>query len=93
MVASVGYKGSFAGDASKPFLFCWKEWTRVLSRKEKKNKIKEEAVVNFEVAPEEKNLTTYRRQVTTAGKISQRNKKKEPKKGKQYREDAGGTTY
>jgi len=36
-----------------------------LSRKEKKNKIKEEAVVNFEVAPEENNLTTYRRHVTT----------------------------
>ena len=37
MVALIGYKGSFAGDASKPFVFHLEEWTRVLSRKEKKN--------------------------------------------------------
>ena len=40
MVAPVGYGGLFAWDASKPFVFRSKEWTRVLSRKQKKNKVK-----------------------------------------------------
>jgi hypothetical protein len=105
MVASVGYKGSFAGDASKPFVFRSQEWTRVLSRKEKRNKIKpmveeenfeiipekkvlEDEVVSFEVAPEGNNLATHQRQVMTAGKISQHNKKKAPKKGKQLSKKA-----
>jgi hypothetical protein len=77
MVASVGWQGSFAGDASKPFAFRSKEWTRVLTKQEKKEKIKpivEEEdfeimpeqkmanwVVNFAVAPEENNLPTHGR--------------------------------
>jgi hypothetical protein len=75
MVASVGWQGSFAGDASKPFAFRSKEWTRVLTKQEKKKKIKpivEEEdfeimpqqrmarrAVNFVVAPEGNNLTTH----------------------------------
>ena len=55
MVASVGYQGSFAGDTSKPFVFRSKEWTRVLSRQEKKKKVKpivrEE---DFEIMQEQK---------------------------------------
>jgi hypothetical protein len=77
MVASVGYQGSFAGDASKPFTFRSKEWTRVLTRQEKKKKIKPiveeedfeimpeekmaKRVVNFAVAPEGNNLPTHAR--------------------------------
>ena len=53
MVASVGYKGSFAWDASKPFIFHSEEWTRVLSRKEKKNQKKksmvEDEIEEFEI--------------------------------------------
>jgi hypothetical protein len=75
MVASVGYQGSFAGDASKPFVFHSKEWTRVLSRQEKKKKVKPivreeefeivpekkmaKQAVNFVVAPEGHNLTAH----------------------------------
>jgi hypothetical protein len=75
MVASVGWQGSFAGDASKPFAFCSKEWTRVLTKQEKKKKIKpivqeedfeiipekkiEKGVVNFAVAPKGHNLNTH----------------------------------
>jgi hypothetical protein len=75
MVASVDWQGSFAGDASKPFAFRSKEWTRVLTKQEKKKKIKpivEEEdfeimpqqrmarrAVNFVVAPEGNNLTTH----------------------------------
>jgi hypothetical protein len=107
MVALVGCKGSFAGDASKPFVFRSEEWTRVLSRKEKKNQKKKsmvedeieefeipnkdlfgEKVVSFEVAPEGDNLTTYQCQVMPADKISQRNRKEVPKKGKQLSKKA-----
>jgi hypothetical protein len=75
MVASVGYLGSFAGDASKPFTFRSKEWTRVLTRQEKKKKIKPvveeedfeimpnvkmaKRAVNFVVAPKGNNLTAH----------------------------------
>jgi hypothetical protein len=75
MVALVGYQGSFAGDASKPFVFRSKEWTRVLSSWEKKKKVKPivreedfeivpeqkmaKQAVNFVVAPEGNNLTTH----------------------------------
>jgi hypothetical protein len=75
MVASVGWQGSFAGDASKPFTFRSKEWTRVLTRQEKKKKIKPvveeedfeimpnvkmaKQAVNFVVAPKGNNLTAH----------------------------------
>jgi len=75
MVASVGYQGSFAGDASKPFVFHSKEWTRVLSRQEKKKQVKPivreeefeivpekkmaKQAVNFVVAPKGHNLTAH----------------------------------
>jgi len=75
MVALVGWQGSFAGDASKPFVFRSKEWTRVLTKQEKKKKIKPiveeedfkimpkekmaKRAVNFVVAPEGNNLTTH----------------------------------
>ena len=58
MVALIGYKGSFTGDTSKPFVFHLEEWTRVLGRKEKKNKIK--PVVkeeDFEIFPEMKKVS------------------------------------
>jgi len=77
MVALVGYQGSFAGDASKPFAFRSKEWTRVLTKQERKQKIKPiveeedfkimpeqkmaKRVVNFAVAPEGNNLPTHER--------------------------------
>jgi len=77
MVASVGYQGSFARDASKPFAFRSKEWTRVLTKQEKKKKVKPiveeedfeimpeekmaKRVVNFAVAPEGNNLATQRK--------------------------------
>jgi hypothetical protein len=51
MVASVG----FARDASKPLVFRSQEWTRVLSRKERKNKVK--PIVHeedFKIMPEKK---------------------------------------
>jgi len=56
MVASVGWQGSFAGDASKPFVFRLKEWTRVLTKQEKKKKIKPivEEEEDFEIMPKEK---------------------------------------
>jgi ribosomal protein L25 (general stress protein Ctc) len=55
MVASVGWQGSFAGDASNHYAFHSKEWTRVLNKQEKKKKIKpivEEE--DFEIMPREK---------------------------------------
>jgi len=77
MVALVAYQGSFARDASKPFAFRSKEWTRVLTKQEKKKKVKPiveeedfeimpeekmaKRVVNFAVAPEGNNLPTHGR--------------------------------
>jgi len=100
MVASVGYQGSFAGDASKPFTFRSKEWTRVLTRQEKKKKIKPiveeedfeimpvekmaKRVVNFAVAPEGNNLPTHARKTLDSPVITPMERRKQSSNRKYY---------
>ena len=100
MAASVGYQGSFAGDASKPFVFRLKEWTRVLTKQEKKNKVKPivyeedfeimpekkvlKRVVNFASVNEGNNLTPHEHKIRQVNSANRPNDKK--KKNKKQKE-------